>query len=205
MPASIPDSPPRPAASARPAPRAADPASSSVRRRREASGDSDGPSDPARKRAKAAAHDSPSAPPRAANRRLPDDPVADHERPHDSVEMVNSPVRQGGELPTSIEARTNGHSAMTTNGHSNGNVPSDVDGPHSNGSADPPAGSTVSTYVRPLDAGEYEGDEGFVPLWAGSNLDRREFVRLAMQTFEDMGYTCVALDSLYSHASIWLI
>ncbi|BGP53794.1 hypothetical protein JCM8202v2_001366 [Rhodotorula sphaerocarpa] len=81
---------------------------------------------------------------------------------------------------------------MTTNGHSNGNVPSDVDGPHSNGSADPPAGSTVSTYVRPLDAGEYEGDEGFVPLWAGSNLDRREFVRLAMQTFEDMGYTDTA-------------
>ncbi|KWU44917.1 WD40 repeat-like protein [Rhodotorula sp. JG-1b] len=39
---------------------------------------------------------------------------------------------------------------------------------------------------------EYEGDEGFVPLWKGSNLDRREFVRLAMQAFEDMGYTGTA-------------
>lgn len=41
------------------------------------------------------------------------------------------------------------------------------------------------------DAAQYEGDEGFVPLWEGSNLDRREFVRIALQAFQDMGYACV--------------
>lgn len=28
----------------------------------------------------------------------------------------------------------------------------------------------------------------FKPLWAGSHIDRRELVRLAMQAFEEMGY-----------------
>ncbi|GAA5848214.1 hypothetical protein JCM8547_004446 [Rhodosporidiobolus lusitaniae] len=45
---------------------------------------------------------------------------------------------------------------------------------------------------RQLDAAQYEGEEGFVPLWEGSNLDRREFVRLALQTFEEMGYSGTA-------------
>lgn len=43
------------------------------------------------------------------------------------------------------------------------------------------------------DGDEYaRGGSGyFKPLWEGSNLDRREFVRLALQTFEEMGYRSV--------------
>lgn len=41
------------------------------------------------------------------------------------------------------------------------------------------------------DALDYPDDEkGFKPLWPGSELDRRELVRLALQTFKEMGYTC---------------
>lgn len=39
------------------------------------------------------------------------------------------------------------------------------------------------------DAMEYEQGATFKPLWEGSQVDRREFVRLAMQTFKDLGYT----------------
>lgn len=41
------------------------------------------------------------------------------------------------------------------------------------------------------DALAYDGSQGFVPLWQGSQVDRREFVRLALQAFEEMGYACV--------------
>ncbi|GAA5960544.1 hypothetical protein JCM8115_003216 [Rhodotorula mucilaginosa] len=102
--------------------------------------------------------------------------------------MVNSPERPGADLPDAHSA--NGHSSSMTNGHSNGNglgVAADQ--------LDTDRSTTVSDGDKPsrrLDAMEYEGDEGFVPLWKGSNLDRREFVRLAMQAFEDMGYTGTA-------------
>ncbi|GAA6006312.1 uncharacterized protein JCM10292_002643 [Rhodotorula paludigena] len=74
-------------------------------------------------------------------------------------------VGVGGHLPSSSAAVGNGHAA--TNGFSS---------------------SSNGTVTRTTDAMQYDGDEGFVPLWDGSNLDRREFVRLALQAFEDMGY-----------------
>lgn len=77
-------------------------------------------------------------------------------------------VGVGGHLPSSSAAVGNGHAA--TNGFSS---------------------SSNGTVTRTTDAMQYDGDEGFVPLWDGSNLDRREFVRLALQAFEDMGYRCV--------------
>ena len=103
------------------------------------------------------------------------------------AKMVNSPERPDADLPEVHS--TNGHSSSTTNGHSNGNglgVAADQIGTDRSTSA-----SDGVKASKRLDAMEYEGDEGFVPLWRGSNLDRREFVRLAMQAFEDMGYTYV--------------
>lgn len=43
---------------------------------------------------------------------------------------------------------------------------------------------------RRTDAMEYEeGEIEFKPLWQGSDIDRREFVRLTMQTLMEMGYS----------------
>ena len=195
VPPANPDSPPRPAASAPSLPLSAEPAPISLRRRRESSGHSDEASDQARKKLRTS---DPS--PSAAGVALESNPtaigssagahVAILESSHrGSVKMVNSPERPGADLPDAHSA--NGHSSSMTNGHSNGNglgVAADQ--------LDTDRSTTVSDGDKPsrrLDAMEYEGDEGFVPLWKGSNLDRREFVRLAMQAFEDMGYTCVIL------------
>lgn len=57
---------------------------------------------------------------------------------------------------------------------------------HSNGGAGMQEGEVMMT-----DAMEYVGGVAFKPLWEGSQVDRREFVRLAMQTFKDLGYTYV--------------
>jgi hypothetical protein len=72
---------------------------------------------------------------------------------------------------------------------SNGHHPSSSNGFNPNG-----AGVSVENggKKREVDAMQYEGEDGFVPLFEGSNLDRREFVRLALQAFEDMGYRCVS-------------
>ncbi|GAA5862183.1 hypothetical protein JCM3774_004812 [Rhodotorula dairenensis] len=94
--------------------------------------------------------------------------------------MVNSPERRGSDLPTALDAHLNGNASSMTNGHSNGHGGAGV------------ADDGSDALPKRLDAMQYEGDEGFVPLWKGSNLDRREFVRLAMQAFQDMGYTGTA-------------
>ncbi|GAA6029307.1 hypothetical protein JCM8097_003613 [Rhodosporidiobolus ruineniae] len=109
--------------------------------------------------------------------------------------MVQSHVPATGPpalAPPAASAASNGHSPSSpalnppsTNGHSSHNGFSLAqDGEDADGSA-------VAVGKRPAretDAMMYEGEEGFVPLWEGSNLDRREFVRLALQAFEDMGY-----------------
>ncbi|GAA6004705.1 hypothetical protein JCM10207_000988 [Rhodosporidiobolus poonsookiae] len=80
---------------------------------------------------------------------------------------------------------SNGHSSTASNGHSNGFGVGEGD--HGHLASDGAAGKK-----KALDVMQYEGEEGFVPLWDGSNLDRREFVRLALQAFEDMGYSATA-------------
>lgn len=92
-----------------------------------------------------------------------------------------------------VASTSNGHaplvpddpSPFASNGHSNGLAPTSTPSPATNG------GKGISNGAGGLDAMQYDGDEGFVPLWEGSNLDRREFVRLALQAFQDMGYRCV--------------
>ncbi|GAA5894761.1 hypothetical protein JCM6882_006674 [Rhodosporidiobolus microsporus] len=112
--------------------------------------------------------------------------------------MVSASVPATGPPPVA-PAVSNGHSttigspplpAAATNGHAS---PSST----TNGFGTAAAGADGSVAagkkpVRETDAMQYEGDEGFVPLWEGSNLDRREFVRLALQAFEDMGYSGTA-------------
>lgn len=75
--------------------------------------------------------------------------------------------------------------------------------------SDPVTDSTTSAHVSTnkssrqarTDAMDYSPDAAsqntvdttgtliFKPLWPGSNIDRRELVRLAMQAFEEMGYS----------------
>jgi hypothetical protein len=43
--------------------------------------------------------------------------------------------------------------------------------------------------LKRLDSMDYAGDVDFVPAWKGSSLDKREFVRLALQALGEMGYT----------------
>lgn len=77
---------------------------------------------------------------------------------------------------TSSATESNGHSnGLSLNGTMNGTTPRGLDGESDTGG-------------RELDSSRYRGEEGFVPLWEGSNFDRREFVRLALQAFEEMGY-----------------
>lgn len=66
----------------------------------------------------------------------------------------------------------------------------------SNGTAQPlsPTNGNAQGSLREehlTDGAEYgAGGAGyFKPLWPGSNLDRREFVRLALQAFNEIGYT----------------
>jgi WD repeat-containing protein 26 len=93
-------------------------------------------------------------------------------------------------LPPAVPSLTpstaaNGHQ---TNGHSTNGFATT--------SAAVPSTSTSAVKAR-LDAMDYENSDApgaspsalFKPLWAGSTIDRREFVRLALQTFKDMGYT----------------
>ncbi|GAA5822786.1 hypothetical protein JCM11251_004380 [Rhodosporidiobolus azoricus] len=106
--------------------------------------------------------------------------------------MVSANVPATGPPPV-LAATSNGHSSttsttssLTSNGHS-----STTNGV--GGAAE--SGSSVAAGKKPAretDAMQYEGEEGFVPLWEGSNFDRREFVRLALQAFEDMGYSGTA-------------
>ncbi|BGP13752.1 hypothetical protein JCM10213v2_001690 [Rhodosporidiobolus nylandii] len=112
--------------------------------------------------------------------------------------MVQSTTPASSGLPglsteSSTPVLSNGHStasAVALNGHSNG-LAAGGSGADS-GIATPLDGTLAKNGARTLDAMQYEGDEGFVPLWEGSNLDRREFVRLALQAFEDMGYSGTA-------------
>ncbi|GAA5932775.1 uncharacterized protein JCM15063_002199 [Sporobolomyces koalae] len=79
-------------------------------------------------------------------------------------------------------AVANGRSPNTeTNGHlANG---------HSNGSSLGGKDIVMSPSRAVTDARHYDGEDGFVPLYEGSVFDRREFVRLALQTFREMGYS----------------
>ncbi|GAA5987610.1 hypothetical protein JCM5350_001895 [Sporobolomyces pararoseus] len=97
--------------------------------------------------------------------------------------MVSSGVPILG-APTSTTSTTNGHSTSTSesNGHSNGFA---LNG---NGNGASTAVDMTVSDGKELDSSQYRGEEGFVPLWEGSNFDRREFVRLALQAFQDMGY-----------------
>lgn len=68
----------------------------------------------------------------------------------------------------SFDLPTNGHgSSLTGNGH-----------------------TITSHAVGGSDGAEYEaaGPGHFKPLWKGSQLDRKEFVRIALQAFNEMGY-----------------
>lgn len=77
-------------------------------------------------------------------------------------------------------------------------LPIDVEEPLSAGTTIPSNGNghtngfgsgTVGEVKRQLDVEEYEeAGLSFKPLWKGSEIDRREFVRLTMQTLEEMGY-----------------
>lgn len=71
---------------------------------------------------------------------------------------------------TPAAAPSNGHA--TSNGHANG--------------AAAAAGAGTD---RTTDAMEYEGGAVFQPLYAGSDVDKREFVRLTLQVLKDIGYT----------------
>ncbi|SGZ22426.1 BQ5605_C022g09486 [Microbotryum silenes-dioicae] len=117
---------------------------------------------------------------------------------------------------------SNGHSATTNgNGLSNGSGPSSSSSSlslslssaaaaavaaissTSAGSAEPhdtaaalaiTAGGSSSSSASPdhhRDASDYE-HSSFKPLWPGSDIDRREWVRLALQTFKEMGYAGTA-------------
>lgn len=74
-------------------------------------------------------------------------------------------------------------SSSTSNGHSNG-----VGG--SNGGSNLASnGSHASTSRAGVtDASKYEGGAAFVPMYPGSEIDRREFVRITLQALTDMGY-----------------
>lgn len=81
--------------------------------------------------------------------------------------------------PISIAA----HGLLSTNGH----------GSNSFGGAAAGTATAGNGAVLRTDAMDYEeGDTASVvlrkPLWEGSQIDRREFVRLALQAFKDMGY-----------------
>ncbi|GAA5986718.1 hypothetical protein JCM11641_007751 [Rhodosporidiobolus odoratus] len=106
----------------------------------------------------------------------------------DALQATSSIDRSG--------ASTNGHTT-TSNGHSNGFGSGGAAGGGTEtgtggGNATLGDGALVQNGKRVVDAMQYDGNEGFVPLWDGSNIDRREFVRLALQAFEDMGYSGTA-------------
>ena len=71
-------------------------------------------------------------------------------------------------------------------GIGNGHSGVEMENGHSNGAARTEEGESTMT-----DAMDYAQGAVFKPLWEGSQVDRREFVRLAMQTFKDLGYTFV--------------
>ena len=68
----------------------------------------------------------------------------------------------------------------------NGSTPTTLSNGHGFGLGS----STAAT-----DGAEYAavGVGYFKPLWAGSNLDRQEFVRLTLQAFQEMGYRCALI------------
>lgn len=186
------DSPPRPAASAVLSAAPSGSALTSLRRPRASSEDSDGLGEHARKKHRSAEATSAGEtvdPQRTSDSdRVRGGPSSDER----TTDMVNSPIRRDRQPLPPMTGSTNGHSGSATNGHSNGNGNGYGDGDVGVGDdANGVSVASTSRNGRPLDAMEYEGDEGFVPLWEGSNLDRREFVRLAMQAFQDMGYTSV--------------
>lgn len=62
--------------------------------------------------------------------------------------------------------------------------------PAANGHAESASSNGHDSGAAPVhtDAMEYEGGIAFKPLWDGSQVDRREFVRLALQAFKEIGY-----------------
>ena len=100
-------------------------------------------------------------------------------------------------LPTLIPTNGNGNG----NGNSSSSSSSSIS--HSNG-----LGSDLGQAGVATDEAEYaQGGAGyFKPLWPGSNLDRQEFVRLALQTFKEMGYTLVgSLQLTLQPSQNWLL
>ncbi|KAI5479335.1 catabolite degradation protein [Pseudohyphozyma bogoriensis] len=101
-----------------------------------------------------------------------------------SIDLEPSPAGSG---TASSSATTNGHA--TSNGHSNGVTSADI---------------ATSHAKERLDAMDYDGDaSGFVPLYEGSDIDRREFVRLALQSLRDIGYNGTA-DKLQAESGFTL-
>ncbi|GAA6062457.1 hypothetical protein JCM10212_005360 [Sporobolomyces blumeae] len=96
---------------------------------------------------------------------------------------------QSGAAPVGASSTaTNGNSmhSSETNGH--GHLTGSEAIANGNGAT---ARDGVLDSTR-LDSTMYDGEDGFVPLWEGSNVDRRELVRIALQAFEDMGYRSTA-------------
>lgn len=94
-------------------------------------------------------------------------------------QMIEDPI-----LPPPIPAP----SSVASNGLSNGHATNGF-----GGAAEGLLGDSNGAVVR-RDAMDYEDDDGASlvvrkPLWEGSSIDRREFVRLALQAFKEMGYT----------------
>jgi hypothetical protein len=75
------------------------------------------------------------------------------------------------------------------NGHANG---------HSNGHSGSSNGLSTS---KRRDVEDYDEGASFRPLWKGSEVDRREFVRLSLQMFREMGYRRVPYPSLTAPSS----
>lgn len=112
----------------------------------------------------------------------------------DDASMSNG-VSLPSALPPPVGTATNGHSLTSSSSTSNGHHHTSAS---SNGFHGHDDNRAMEEKRRELDSMQYEGEEGFVPLYEGSNLDRREFVRLALQAFEDMGYRCASSPHSFS-------
>ncbi|PWN25950.1 WD40 repeat-like protein [Jaminaea rosea] len=107
---------------------------------------------------------------------------------------------------------TNGGGSSISNGHGNGASSMDIEaGPSSNGHSHHRHGSTrfsngkdtngsTSASLPPPETADYAG---FRPLYEGSRVDRRELVRLTVQSLREMGYESSA-KSLEAEAGVIL-
>ncbi|KAL8286124.1 hypothetical protein RQP46_004612 [Phenoliferia psychrophenolica] len=93
-------------------------------------------------------------------------------------------------------AAASSSSATATNGHH----PASSSASHGNGNGN---GATELEVESVTDAMDYEHGEVFKPLWEGSDIDKREFVRLTLQALKEIGYTGTA-DALRAESGFTL-